>query len=174
MRVALLAFAFLAASVAPVLAQEAEMDRAEREMRDALAPAASQGAVVERVSPNEVRVRMPSDITFDFNRADVRYEFMPRIADLARTLSRYPRMQVSIVGHADAIGSDDYNRRLSERRAWSVSEVLSQYGVDHYRVRTSGMGEWEPIATNATDWGRAQNRRVEISVRNDGIAYNKK
>lgn len=149
------------------------MDRAEREMRDALAPAASQGAVVERVAPNEVRVRMPSDITFDFNRADVKYEFMPRIADLARTLARYPRMQVSVVGHADAIGSDEYNRRLSERRAWSVSEVLAQYGVDHYRVSTSGMGEWAPIATNATDWGRAQNRRVEISVRNDGPVYRK-
>jgi outer membrane protein OmpA-like peptidoglycan-associated protein len=149
------------------------MDRAEQEMRDAMAPAASAGATVERVSPGEIRVRMPSDITFDFNRSDVRYEFMPRIVDLAHTLARYPRLQVSIVGHADAIGSDEYNRRLSERRAWSVSEVLSQYGVDHYRVRTSGMGEWAPIATNATDWGRAQNRRVEISVRNDGPVYRK-
>ncbi len=173
MRVALLAIAFLAASFAPAMAQDNDMDRAEREMRDAMAPAASQGAVVERVSPNEVRVRMPSDITFDFNRADVKYQFMPRIADLARTLSRYPRMQVSIIGHADAIGSDEYNHRLSERRAWSVSEVLSQYGVDHYRIRTSGMGEWEPIATNSTDWGRAQNRRVEISVRNDSVVYKK-
>ena len=171
MRVAILAAVFLAASVAPVKAQENEMDRAEREMRDALAPAASQGAVVERVAPNEVRVRMPSDITFDFNRADLKYEFMPRIADLARTLSRYPRMQVSIVGHADAIGSDEYNRRLSERRAWSVSEALSQYGVDQYRIRTTGMGEWAPIATNATDWGRAQNRRVEINVRSDPPGY---
>ena len=143
------------------------MDRAERELRDAMAPAASQGAVVERVSPDEVRVRMPSDITFDFNRADVKYEFMPRITDLARTLNRYPNMSVSVVGHADAIGSDAYNYRLSERRAYSVSEVLSQYGVDHYRIRTSGMGEMSPIATNATEWGRARNRRVEISVRRE-------
>jgi outer membrane protein OmpA-like peptidoglycan-associated protein len=168
MRVALLAAAFLAASIAPATAQEAEMDRAERELRDAMAPAASQGARVERVAPDEVRVHMPSDITFDFNRADVKYEFMPRIADLARTLSRYPSMQVSIVGHADAIGSDEYNHRLSQRRAWSVSEVITQFGVDHYRIRTSGMGEWSPIATNATEWGRAQNRRVEISVRSTG------
>ncbi|MGD9979333.1 MAG: OmpA family protein [Hyphomonadaceae bacterium] len=144
------------------------MDRAESEMRDAMAPAASQGARVERVSPNEVRVHMPSDITFDFNRADVKYQFMPRLTDLARTLSRYPNMEVRIVGHADAIGSDEYNHRLSERRAWSVGEVLSQFGVDRYRINTSGMGEWSPIATNATDWGRAQNRRVEISVRNEG------
>ncbi|MGD9965035.1 MAG: OmpA family protein [Hyphomonadaceae bacterium] len=168
MRVALLAATFLAASLAPALAQETEMDRAERELRDAMAPAASAGATVDRVAPNEVRVRMPSDITFDFNRADVKYQFMPHLTDLARTLARYSNMQVSIVGHADAIGSDEYNHRLSERRAWSVSEVLSQFGVDRYRIRTSGMGEWSPIATNATEWGRAQNRRVEISVRNDG------
>jgi outer membrane protein OmpA-like peptidoglycan-associated protein len=165
MRIAVLAIAFLAASLTPAMAQQTEMDRAESELRDAMAPAASQGATVERVAPDEVRVRMPSDITFDFNRADVKYQFMPRIADLARTLSRYPSMQVSIVGHADAIGSDEYNHRLSERRAWSVSEVLAQFGVDRYRIRTSGMGEWAPIASNASDWGRAQNRRVEISVR---------
>jgi outer membrane protein OmpA-like peptidoglycan-associated protein len=150
MRVALLAFAFLATSASAAFAQD-EMDR----------------AVVERVSPDEVRVRMPSDITFDFNRADVKYEFMPRVTDLARTLNRYPNMVVSVVGHADAIGSDDYNYRLSERRAYSVSEVLSQYGVDRYRIRTSGMGEMAPIASNATDWGRARNRRVEISVRRE-------
>ncbi|MCX7359986.1 MAG: OmpA family protein [Alphaproteobacteria bacterium] len=166
MRVALLAFAFLAASVSAAFAQD-EMDRAERELRDAMAPAASQGAMVERVSPDEVRVRMPSDITFDFNRADLKYEFVPRVTDLARTLNRYPNMTVSVVGHADAIGSDDYNYRLSERRAYSVSEALSQYGVDRYRIRASGMGEMSPVATNATEWGRAQNRRVEISVRRD-------
>ena len=166
MRLAILAAAFLAASFSTAFAQD-EMDRAESELRDAMAPAASQGATVERVSPDEVRVRMPSDITFDFNRADVKYEFMPRISDLARTLNRYPRMSVSITGHADAIGSDEYNHRLSERRAWSVSEVLSQFGVDRYRIRTSGMGEWSPIASNADEWGRARNRRVEISVRRD-------
>jgi len=171
MRVAMLASVFLAASFTSALAQDAEMDRAEREMRDALAPAASQGAVVERIAPNEVRVRMPSDITFDFNRTDVKDEFMPRVADLARTLAHYPAMQVNIVGHADAIGSDDYNLCLSERRARSVRAVLSRYGVDIRRIGASGMGEWAPIATNATDWGRAQNRRVEISVRNDVPAY---
>jgi outer membrane protein OmpA-like peptidoglycan-associated protein len=166
MRVALLAAVFLAASFSTAFAQD-EMDRAERELSDAMAPAASQGAVVERVSPNEIRVRMPSDITFDFNRADLKYEFLPRISDLAHTLGRYPNMSISVIGHADAIGSDDYNYRLSERRAWSVSEALQQYGVERRRIRTNGMGEMSPIATNATEWGRAQNRRVEISVRRD-------
>jgi outer membrane protein OmpA-like peptidoglycan-associated protein len=168
MRAVFLAVAFLAVSLVPAMAQDAEMDRAERELRDAMAPAADAGATVERVAPNEVRVRMPSDITFDFNRADVKRQFVPRISDLARTLSRYPNMSVSVVGHADARGSDDYNQRLSERRAWSVGEVLSQYGVDRYRINASGMGEMAPIASNADEWGRARNRRVEINVRSNG------
>jgi outer membrane protein OmpA-like peptidoglycan-associated protein len=163
LRFAVFAVALLAA--APAFAQQTEMDRAERELRDAMAPAASAGATVERVSPDEVRVRMPSDITFDFNRADLKYEFMPRIRDLAHTLGRHPGMSVAVIGHADAVGSDDYNLRLSERRARSVGDALTDFGIGYGRISTRGMGEWEPVASNASDWGRAQNRRVEIRVR---------
>src|SRR5262245_19343795 len=168
MRFAVLAFAFFAFAAAPALAQQTEMDRAERELRDAMAPAASAGATVERVAPDEIRVRMPSDITFDFNRAEVRYEFQPRIHDLARTLSRHPNVRVDIIGHADAVGSDAYNQELSERRARSVGAALIDDGVQWQRISASGRGEWEPIATNASEWGRAQNRRVEISVSSMG------
>ena len=164
MRFAVLAFAFLALAAAPAWAQDADMDRAERELRDAMAPAASAGATVTRTAPNEIRVHMPSDITFDFNRADVRYEFLPRIHDLARTLLRHPNVRVNIIGHADAIGSDWYNQELSERRARSVGAALINNGVEWQRIEASGRGEWEPIASNASDWGRAQNRRVEIRV----------
>ncbi len=164
MRSVFIALAFVALSAAPALAQQSEMDRAERELRDTMAPSASAGASVERVSPTEVRVRMPSDITFDFNRANVRYEFTPQIRQLAQTLSRYSNMSVTIVGHADAIGGDEYNLRLSERRARSVADALTDYGVGYRRIDTTGMGELEPIATNANEWGRAQNRRVEIRV----------
>lgn len=167
MRMLVLFAAFALSVAAPTFAaaQQTEMDRAERELRDAMAPAASAGATVERVAPDEIRIRMPSDITFDFNRADVKYEFMPRIRDLARTLGRHPGMSVAVIGHADAIGSDDYNLRLSERRARSVGDALTDFGIGYSRIDTRGMGEWEPIATNASDWGRAQNRRVEIRVR---------
>jgi outer membrane protein OmpA-like peptidoglycan-associated protein len=164
MRSVLLAFA-VALIAAPALAQETEMDRAERDLRQTMAPAATAGAVVERVSPDEVRVRMPSDITFDFNRADVRWEFMPLIQDLATTLRRYPGMSIEIVGHADAIGSDEYNQALSERRAQSVGAALMNSGVAFQRIGTRGMGEWEPIASNASAWGRARNRRVEIAIK---------
>lgn len=166
----LIIFAAMAAAIgAPMLAsaQEADIDRAERELRDAMAPAASAGATVERVAPDEIRVRMPSDITFGFNRADVRYEFMPRIRGVAQALSRYPGMSVTIIGHADAIGSDDYNLQLSERRARSVGDALTDFGIGYSRINTRGMGEWEPVATNATEWGRAQNRRVEIRIKTE-------
>ena len=112
---------------------------------------------------------MPSDITFDFNRANVRYEFTPQIRQLAQTLSRYPGMSVTIIGHADAIGSDEYNLRLSERRARSVADALTDYGVGYRRIDTDGAGEFEPIATNANEWGRAQNRRVEIQVVSNSV-----
>lgn len=158
---ALVLFAF----ASPALAQQQhpDMDAAESELRSAM-PA---GVAVDRVAPDEVRVRMPSDITFDFNSADVRGQFMPRIADLARTLTRHPGTVIHITGHADAIGSDQYNQRLSERRADSVGLALRDYGVSFARVETSGMGEFEPIASNSSEWGRAQNRRVEISIKSD-------
>ncbi len=161
MRFAVLALAVLA--LAPsAFAQEDEMDRAESEMRSTMAPA---GVSVDRVAPNEIRLRMPSDITFDFNRADVRYQFMPRLHDLARTLSGHPSMSVAIIGHADAIGSDAYNQELSERRARSVGAALIDNGVAWRRIDASGRGEWEPIASNGDERGRAQNRRVEIRIR---------
>jgi outer membrane protein OmpA-like peptidoglycan-associated protein len=164
-------FMFAAAALllaTPVFAQEspeAQMSRAESELRDAL-PETS-GVAIERVAPDEVRLRMPSDITFGFNRADVRYEFMPRIRDVARTLRNYPGMSVVIIGHADAIGSDTYNQELSERRARAVGAVLMDHGIVYNRLAARGMGEWEPIASNASEWGRAQNRRVEIRIKAD-------
>ena len=161
MRLAVLAFAFFALA-APAWAQPSEMDRAETEMRATLAPS---GVDVQRVAPDEVRLVMPSDITFDFDHADVRYEFVPRVRDLATTLMRYPNMSVQIIGHADATGADGYNQQLSERRAYSVGTMLTRYGVDYGRIGARGMGEWAPIASNATEWGRAQNRRVEISIK---------
>ena len=155
--------AALFAFTAPAFAQdvEAEMSRAEDELRRDMAPA---GVAVERVAPGEIRLVMPSDITFDFDRAYVRREFLPRISDLARTLNSRAFIMVEIVGHADAIGSDAYNQELSERRARAVGAHLLDYGVPFSRIETSGRGEWSPVATNATEWGRARNRRVEIRL----------
>jgi outer membrane protein OmpA-like peptidoglycan-associated protein len=160
MRRATIAVLFLVFAT-PAFAQNAQMDAAESALRRDMAPA---GVAVERVSPDEIRLVMPSDITFDFDRAEVRREFMPRVADLARTLNAYPGMAIDIVGHADAIGSDAYNQALSERRARAVGAHLMEYGVGFSRIAASGRGEWAPIASNDTSWGRARNRRVEVRI----------
>jgi outer membrane protein OmpA-like peptidoglycan-associated protein len=166
MRILLFAAALFICTGAPAFAQDTrhEMDRAESELRTTLAPA---GVVVERPAPDEIKLSMPSDITFDFDRAHVRREFMPRIRDLAHTLLSSPTISIDIVGHADAIGSDAYNQNLSELRALAVGAALIDYGVPRGRIGASGMGELSPIATNATDWGRARNRRVEIRLTAD-------
>lgn len=161
---------FLAAAVAlaaaPAVAQQTDdLSRAESELRSTMPSA---GADVRRASPNEVVVTMPSDITFGFNSAAVKPQFIAHIDDLARTLNRYPNLIITVVGHADATGSDDYNQALSERRARSVGAVLMDDGVGYRRIAASGRGEWEPVASNATEWGRAQNRRVEIHLKKPG------
>ena len=163
MRSLLLAAVLLFAG-APAFAQSgpSETDRAEQELRSSLAPA---GGAVDRVAPDEIRLNMPSDITFDFDRANVRREFMPALRNLARTLRAHPAMAVGVVGHTDALGSDAYNQNLSERRARAVSIALEQYDVPDERIVATGMGEMAPIASNATEDGRAQNRRVEISLK---------
>ena len=164
MRSLILAAVLLCASPAPVLAQaQTEMDRAEQDLR-ATTPQAS-GATVERRAPDDLVVTMPSDITFAFDSAEVRYQFEPVIRNLAQTLDRHPSLIIDIVGHADAIGSEDYNQRLSERRAHAVGAALIDFGVAYERIATSGAGEWEPIASNDTEWGRARNRRVEIHLK---------
>ncbi len=152
---------------APVWAQDArqETDRAEQELRSSLAPA---GVAVDRVAPDEIRLTMADAITFEFNRAYVNPKFLPHLRDLARTLNAHPSMAVAVVGHTDAIGSDAYNQELSERRADAVGEALRDFSVPYRRIVESGMGEMQPVASNATDEGRARNRRVEITLKTKG------
>ena len=163
MRLSFIACALLFAA-APAYAQDArqETDRAEQELRSSLAPA---GVAVDRVAPDTIRLTMSDAITFDFDRAYVSPKFMPRLHDLARTLLLHPSMAVGVVGHTDAIGSDAYNQALSERRARAVSDALRDYDVSYERIVATGMGEMQPIDTNATDEGRARNRRVEITLK---------
>lgn len=84
--------------------------------------------------------------------------------DLARSLNQYPNTDALVVGHTDSTGSEDYNQTLSERRANSVATYLAQQGISPSRMQISGMGESQPVASNATEAGRQQNRRVEIAL----------
>ena len=123
--------------------------------------------VVEEVAVAEPAeaVRVELDVKFDFDKAQVKPESYGDIKNLADFLTQYPQTTTVVEGHTDSVGSDAYNQKLSERRANAVRDVLvNQYGVDAARVNAAGYGEARPVADNATDSGRAVNRRVEAEV----------
>ncbi|WP_298189765.1 OmpA family protein [uncultured Pseudomonas sp.] len=110
-------------------------------------------------------VRVELDVKFDFDKASVKEESYGDIKNLADFMKQYPQTTTVVEGHTDSKGSDAYNQKLSESRANAVREVLvNQYGVDANRVNAAGYGEARPVADNATDSGRAVNRRVEAEV----------
>ena len=103
-------------------------------------------------------------VLFDFNKATLKPEARRQLEGVLQTLREQPGVQVLVVGHTDGIGSDAYNMRLSQRRAESVATYLVQNGVPRQSIRTEWHGKRQPIASNATAEGRAQNRRVEITL----------
>jgi outer membrane protein OmpA-like peptidoglycan-associated protein len=103
-------------------------------------------------------------VLFDFNKATLKPEARRRLAEVLQVLKEQPGLQVLVVGHTDSIGSDAYNMRLSQRRAESVATYLVQNGVPRQAIRTEWHGKRQPVASNATAEGRAQNRRVEITL----------
>lgn len=110
-------------------------------------------------------VRVELDVKFDFDKSQVKEESYSDIKNLADFMKQYPQTSTVVEGHTDSIGTDVYNQGLSERRANAVRDVLvNQYGVEGERVNAVGYGESRPVADNATDAGRAINRRVEAEV----------
>lgn len=110
-------------------------------------------------------VTMPQDLLFDVDSALVRADLRADLRTLAQSLQSYPDTTVDVIGHTDNTGEAGYNQDLSARRASSVAAVLNDAGVSRDRMRAFGRGEDEPIASNLTPEGRAQNRRVEIIIR---------
>ena len=121
-----------------------------------------------RVSETEVRIRLPGAILFDFDRAEVRADAERTLAEVAAALRELDGRQVRIEGHTDSIASDDYNRRLSERRAEAVRAWLAGHGVEAGRTIAVGRGESQPVADNSTAEGRQLNRRVEVVAERGG------
>jgi OOP family OmpA-OmpF porin len=108
-----------------------------------------------------ITVTITLDVKFDFDKAVVKPQYRGEVERAATFLNQHPGSTAVVEGHTDSRGNDDYNQRLSERRAAAVRDYLvSQFGVSPSRVQSVGYGESQPIATNATDAGRAQNRRV--------------
>jgi outer membrane protein OmpA-like peptidoglycan-associated protein len=121
------------------------------------------GIDVERTASNELRVNVPADFSFDVGRSAIKSDMRPVLDQFAQGLD--PNMRVRIVGHTDSTGSDAINNPLSVDRAASVRDYLAARGVTSTRVQVEGRGAREPVADNASDAGRAQNRRVEIFLR---------
>lgn len=110
-------------------------------------------------------VRVELDVKFDFDKAQVKEESYGDIKNLADFMNQYPQTATTVEGHTDSVGTDAYNQKLSERRANAVRDVLvNQYSVGAERVNSVGYGESRPVADNASEAGRAVNRRVEAEV----------
>ena len=103
-------------------------------------------------------------VNFDFDKSNIRSDAKPILDEAVSTLNEEHSVSVSVEGHTDSRGTDAYNQKLSERRAKAVADYLSGHGVDGSRLSTVGYGESRPVATNDTDAGRAENRRVELRV----------
>lgn len=124
------------------------------------AATAGTGIDVSRTPDNRLKVNVPSDFSFDVGRADIKPEMRPVLDELGRNLD--PKVRMTVVGHTDSSGNDAINDPLSAERARAVQRYLGQRGVDMQRIDVQGRGSHEPVASNGSDAGRAQNRRVEI------------
>ncbi|HHX90491.1 MAG TPA: OmpA family protein [Paracoccus sp.] len=118
-----------------------------------------------RNTGDEIVVTMPQDILFATDSAALRPDLRSDLRAIAANLQQYPDSTIIITGHTDSTGAMAYNQSLSERRASSVAAVLIESGVSSGRVVPRGAGQTQPVASNETAAGRAQNRRVEIVIR---------
>lgn len=138
----------------------AYMDQQEAELRQSL-----QGTGVGVVrNGNNLSLIMPSNITFATDQDQINAGFYPTLNAVSTVLRKYNRTLVDVNGHTDSTGDDNHNYRLSERRALSVANYLTSQGNDPRRFSVLGFGETQPNASNSTESGRAQNRRVEIQL----------
>src|SRR5690606_32582234 len=136
-------------------------DKQEAELRRSM-----QGTGVEVQRQGDViQLVMPGNITFATDSADIASSFYVPLNNLASSFRQYNQNSIEIVGHTDSTGSRAHNMALSQRRAQAVANYLSAQGVDPSRLSTRGAGPDQPVASNATADGRAQNRRVEVTLR---------
>lgn len=135
-------------------------DRQERALRDRLA---GSGVQVVRDGDN-ITLNMPGNVTFDHDQSNVKAQFYGTLGEVASTLNEYNQTVIQVAGFTDSTGTDSYNQALSERRANAVASYLTSKGVALNRMVIKGLGESYPIASNDSEAGRAQNRRVEITI----------
>ena len=135
-------------------AQKQQMEQATR----------GTGVQVTQTQDNRLKLEIPSDVSFDTGRSDIKSNFQPVLERFAQTLQENPATTVTIIGHTDSTGTPDINQPLSVDRAARTRDYLAGRGVNPNRITIEGRGEREPIASNNDASGRARNRRVEIDV----------
>ena len=136
-------------------------DRQEKELKDKLQ---GTGVDVKRTGEGEIKLTAPENITFDTNSYVVKPQFKNTLDSVATVLKTYPDSTIIVSGHTDTTGTDAINNPLSVNRASSVASYLESQGISTSRITSRGYGSKQPVASNATLAGRAQNRRVEIAI----------
>ncbi|MFZ5560962.1 MAG: OmpA family protein [Pseudomonadota bacterium] len=140
----------------------AYMDYQEKKLRDRLAGV---GVGIQKdKATGAITLIMPGNITFPTAQSSIKADFYPVLDAVGDVLKEYNKTSISISGHTDNVGRDDYNMQLSQDRASSVAQYLISRGVAGGRIQATGYGKSQPIADNSTEAGRSQNRRVEIRI----------
>jgi outer membrane protein OmpA-like peptidoglycan-associated protein len=141
------------------------MDDQKRDLEKNLAQEIKLGqARIDKLPNDVVRVTMTNQTAFETNSASIKSGFHSTMDKLADVVVRYNKTSLTVVGHTDDVGTNQYNQKLSEQRALSVAQYLEGKRVNAMRLAISGKGETQPVESNATETGRQANRRVEIYV----------
>jgi len=134
------------------------MDKQAEEMRQDI-----KNAKIERIGEG-IKITFDSGILFKTNSSELQPVAKTNIESLAKILNKYPDTNILIEGDTDNTGTNEYNQKLSERRAQAVADYQKGLGIAGSRISTVGLGELNPIASNDTEYGREQNRRVEVAI----------
>ena len=137
------------------------MDRQAKQLQQQMA---GTGVTVTPNANGNIDLVMPGNITFSFDDANLNNSFKPTLDKLASTMNEYNQNTITIAGHTDSKGADAYNMDLSRKRAYAVANYLSARGVASNRINVVAYGESRPVADNNSEYGRQQNRRVELTV----------
>jgi outer membrane protein OmpA-like peptidoglycan-associated protein len=141
------------------------MDSQKKDLEKVLAPEVQSGAInIAKVNQNNLLITMTAQTAFDFDSTAIKPGFHSTMDKIANVLVRYGKTYLTVIGHTDNVGSEQYNQTLSERRSGAVTDYLRSKGVIPQRLASLGQGESSPRASNATEEGRRLNRRVEIVV----------
>ena len=135
-----------------------KMDKQAEEMEKVL------GDAEVRREGEGIVILFKEKVLFGYDRSDLNTSAETNLTKLVNVLQKYPDTNIEVIGHTDSKGTDDYNQGLSQRRASSVASYLRAQGVSSSRLATKGMGEADPVASNDTEEGRTQNRRVEFVI----------